>query len=240
MEITNTPVFSYRQNNCTPQNSKDLPQPIIPENLSWQLRLSDQKFDFIGHTQIFGGFAHLRNISFINFIKLTKQPFMMRYADVLNYIISEYDTYNCDIRCEILLPIKLTGNYHYVKQTITLIKSNKNLYGIQIVCIPVKDYNNEPFELEVYTNAQKNSLLTKKILENASPPLHFTRQQLTNVNYIYHHFTCDAIASKEKKTKAAVHKLNRKILEKISAFFDFEFPNVNVAVQYLFKCFPNI
>ncbi|WP_330121388.1 hypothetical protein [Flavobacterium rakeshii] len=49
--------------------------------------------------------------------------------------------------------------------------------------------------------------------------------------------TAEEIAQRQNKTKAAVYKLNRKILEKLNNFFELDFENVQQAVDYYCECF---
>lgn len=215
---------------------------FIPENLSWQLMLSDEKFRFIGKTEIFGLYAHLINISFLEFIKLNKLSFLQTHIDLLKYIITVYPTQQYLnrklINFEILLPLKLTDQYYYVKQTITPLRTPNIIYGLQFVNIPIKKYDNEPYKINVLINYKKDHYLTKNIIEKLDAPKIFTRQELKTIDYIRRKLSAEEISIQENKTKAAVYKLNRKILEKISLFFDMEFANVSIAVQFFSECFP--
>lgn len=238
-------LFSSLKENKYPEVQNQVQQfdmEFIPENLSWQLMLADEKFRFIGKTEIFGLYAHLINISFLEFIKLIKQPFLQTHIDLLQYILTKYPNQQNLIRnhiaFEILLPLKLAEEYYYVKQSITPLRINNVMYGLQFVNIPIKKYNNEPYKIEVLFNYKKDEQLSKNIVEKLASPNIFTKQENSNLENIIQKLSAEEIATLQNKTKAAVYKLNRKILEKISSFFDIEFTNVSEAAQFFCECFP--
>lgn len=239
-------LFSSLKENKYPEIHNQLQQSdieFVPENLSWQLILADEKFRFIGKTEIFGPYAHLINISFIEFIKLIKQPFLQTHIDLLQYILTIYpnqkNLIQNPITFETLLPLKLAKEgYYYVKQSITPLRINNAMYGLQFVNIPIKKYNNEAYKIEVLFNYKKDEHLSKSIIEKLATPNIFTKQEIKNLENIRKKLSAEEIATLQNKTKAAVYKLNRKILEKISLFFDIEFTTVSEATQFFYECFP--
>lgn len=239
-------LFSSLKENKYPEvqhQTNQFDTEFIPENLSWQLILADERFRFIGKTEIFGLYAHLINISFLEFIKLIKQPFLQTHIDLLQYILTIYPNQQNLIRnhitFETLLPLKLAEEgYYYVKQSITPLRINNAMYGLQFVNIPIKKYNNEPYKIEVLFNYKKDENLSKNIIEKLAAPNIFTKQEIKNLENIRKKLSAEEIATLQNKTKAAVYKLNRKILEKISLFFDIEFTTVSEATHFFCECFP--
>ncbi len=249
MEKKITSIFSnYNKGNefvCQSDSHfivKTLDKNFIPENLSWQLNLTDKKFKFIGKTEVFGIYAHLLNITFNDFIKLTKKPFDITQLDLINYIINlyprHYDSEKNLLQIELLIPLKLTSDTYYVKQIITPLRSNKGIHGIQFVNIPIKKFNNDPLHFDVLFNYSRNECVKNKLVQDLSIRKLFTRQQISNIYHIHNKLTSSDIATLENKSKAAIYKLNRKILEKISIYLDIEFKTVAEAVQFFFECFP--
>lgn len=140
-------------------------------------------------------------------------------------------------RLQLLLPMRLLhGNYYYVKQTVVPKILNKKLYALQFVNIPIKLYEVESYKLEVLTGTQVDKIKTSYIKDRMEPDGFFSMEQIKTTELIYQGFTSGEIAAKLNKTRAA-YKLNRKILEKISDFFEMEFDNVCQAVSFYGHCF---
>lgn len=214
----------------------------VPENLSWIIDLNSEQFMFIGSTPHFGAFGHLRNITFIEFVKLIKPCFAASHLHFIEYIIDYCSREQPGVlkgkSFQILLPMRLSKTqYYYVKQTIIPKFSGNQLYGLQFINIPIKLYDKEYYAIEVYNNGEFDPLLSAFMQEKVEIPELFTGEQLSTVNLIVRGLTSSEIARERFKTKAAVYKLNRKIIEKISEYFDMDFSNVNEAVHFYFNCF---
>ncbi|WP_330444507.1 hypothetical protein [Flavobacterium sp. C4GT6] len=215
----------------------------VPENLSWELNLNDNKFYFIGKTETFGLFAHLINISFDSFMELSKECFRSLQINVVDFIVSQdfmkYTKEKCNIHFEVLVPLLLSEKFFYVKQTIYPIICSDRVVSIRFVNIPIKEYDNEKYMVSVFNNGALCLPLTKQVVDSLSYPKLFTNQQIRHISLIRKKMNSREIAIHEKKTNAAVYKLNRKVLEIISFHFDIEFSTVAQAVDYFFQCYPD-
>ena len=213
---------------------------FVPENLTWILHLEDRRFEFVGSTSTFG---HLKNILFIHFIKLVPKYFMDDYLKGVGAFVSLFSPnglYNVNVHTQLhlLIPMRLLEDqYFYVKQTISpKLKGNK-LVAIQIVNISIKRYEEENYNIMMHTHGRVDWALTKIIKRKMAPPSFFSIEQKKTIELICEGYTSGEIAFKLNKTKAAVYKLNRKILEKISNYFEIEFNNVHQAVTFYTNCF---
>ena len=101
--------------------------------------------------------------------------------------------------------------------------------------ISVKKCDGESYEVLTKVDYQNSLILTKEILQFLKFPNRFSRLQLINIKCIKEGFTSGQIALYQSKTKAALYRFNRKILEKISLFFDFS--TFCEAVKFYYKCF---
>ncbi|MEE1896971.1 hypothetical protein V1389_01395 [Flavobacterium rakeshii] len=225
------------------QTHQPLPTtPYIPENLTWILNLSTQDFSFIGKTEPFGPYAHLINITFNNFIELTKNCFIYTQLELIDYIVLKYPKlHNPAVNrpsLELLIPMRLTNEYFYVKQLIQPKTEHEIITALQIVNIPIKKYDNEPFRMVAFNNNRFCQQLYNEVQDHIKPPKLFTRQQLKNIVMIDNKLNSEQMAAKQNKTRAAIYKLNRKILETISNHFEIEFTTVAEAVNYFYQCYP--
>ena len=196
---------------------------FIPENLSWELLMSQKSFKFIGTTIMFGHYDHIRNIGYSYFFILTKGCFA--------------DTHKGVISCQVLLPLKLTDSFFHLKQTIYALKTCNEVIKLLFFNISVKKCDGESYEVLTKVDYQNSLILTKEILQFLKFPNRFSRLQL-NIKCIKEGFTSGQIALYQSKTKAALYRFNRKILEKNSLFFDFS--TFCEAVKFYYKCFPKM
>ncbi|MCX2682194.1 hypothetical protein OOZ15_19795, partial [Galbibacter sp. EGI 63066] len=126
---------------------------FVPENLSWILYLEDRRFQFVGTTSTFG---HLSNILFLHFVKLVPDCFVDSYLKSIGAFVSLYASNdghhdNEKTQLQLLIPMKLScDDYYYVKQTISPKILNNQLYGLQIVNIPIKHYEEDYYKIEVF------------------------------------------------------------------------------------------
>ncbi|MCX2682214.1 hypothetical protein OOZ15_19910, partial [Galbibacter sp. EGI 63066] len=111
------------------------------------------------------------------------------------------------------------------------------LYGLQIVNIPIKHYEEDYYKIEVFNRGITDEVKTSYVRKQMEPHSAFSIEQMKTIELIYKGFTSKEIAAMLNKTKAAVYKLNRKILEKISNCFEIEFGNVCQAVGFYAHCF---
>lgn len=240
-----TMFINYKNNNffLSSLKNEDSGKFFVPENLTWIVNLSDARFQFIGSTPPFGTFGHLRNISFLDFIKLTKPCFLQNHINLIELIVNYFSTNDHNrsknLRFQVLLPIRLSDKcyYHYVKQTITPRFIDSRLYALQFVNIPIKCYSTESYTIEVFNNEELDAALTAGIIKKMDIPQLFTEEQINAVKLIYKGLTSNEIAEIQFKTRAAVYKLNRKILERVSDYFDMSFNNVYDAVRFYSDCF---
>ena len=226
----------------TLKNRAETGDCYVPENLSWIINLHSEQFAFNGSTPHFGVFGHLRNIGFHDFVRLVKPCFIESHLLLIEYIITYCTGEQVGIvknkSFQILLPMRLSHTqYYYVKQTIVPKFSGTQLYALQLINIPIKYYDKECYSVEVCDRGDLDVHLSAYMLEKLGSPKLFTGEQLSTVKLIKEGLTSSEIAMRRFKTKAAVYKLNRKIIEKISEYFDMEFSNVHEAVHFYFDCF---
>ena len=211
---------------------------FIPENLSWKLYIKEESFKFIGSINTFGDYAYLKNITYLRFLRLTKECFRQVQQDVIRWLLYYGNHHKGIVYCDLLLPMKINESYMLVKQTICKLKLDKEVHGLLFVNVPVKQYDDEPIDIQVGVNYKNSKSLMNEVYDFIHHPNIFSKQQLQNVRYIHQNLTSDEIAVCQDKTKAAIYKLNRKILEILSNFFDIEFKSANEAVEFYYKCFP--
>jgi hypothetical protein len=177
----------------------------------------------------------------VSFIGLIKKCFVAIHIDLIEIIMDTSSNkifFNgLPISFQILLPLKLSKEYYYVKQTIIPLFEKEKLTSLRFINIPIKKYNGELYHLECFINSEYSKKYSTYIKQNITPPQIFTKEQKRAVDLIKQGFTASQIADMQKKTKAGVYKLNRKILEKLIDFFEIEFENVNKAVRYYYECF---
>ncbi|RAV27456.1 hypothetical protein [Sinomicrobium soli] len=221
------------------KNQKTPSMSFVPENLTWILYLEERKFEFIGNTATF---QHLENISFLYFIKLVPEYFLNSYLRSVAAFISLYTQRpyfaGKDMHLRILLSMRLRKEEeYYVKQTIFPVMRSGKLRALQFVNIPVKHYESDDYKIELLNSGAIDHLKTSYIRKKITPEGFFSEEQVQVAVLIRQGFTSGEIAAALGKTKAAVYKLNRRILEKISNCFEIEFCNVHEAVSFFANCF---
>ncbi|WP_330444506.1 hypothetical protein [Flavobacterium sp. C4GT6] len=197
---------------------------FIPENLSWELLMSQKSIKFIGTTIMFGHYDYVKNIEYSYFLKLTKACFGDAHKGVI-----------CS---EMLLPLKLIDSFFYVKQTIYAPKTYNEVIRLLFVNIYFKKQDGEPYEVLAKYDYKKTLKLTKEILQFLKFASRFSRWQLINIKCSKEGFISYQITLYQSKTKGTLYRFIRKILEKNSLFFDFS--NVCETVEFYYKCFPKM
>lgn len=214
---------------------------FIPENLSWQLDLSTGSFNFIGKTDSFGKFAHLKTINFHFFINLIKKCFIKTHIDLIENIVkvslNKISSEQSRISFQALLPIKLSTEYYYVKQTIIPLYYKERLIALRFINIPIKKHSGEAYNIEGLLNYEYSEEISTLLKQQMPMPHILTKSQEKASKLIRKGLNAAEIAQLQEKTKAGVYKLNRKILETLTDFFEIEFENVQHAVNYYYQCF---
>ena len=139
----------------------------------------------------------------------------------------------------VVLPFKIEPDLYYTtKITIVPHFVYKKIQGFVIKLIPIHPCESLNFNVFIACNGiyeKDNTIALKKQL--LPPNIKFTLKQNAIVNYIQSGITATEIAFLEGKALNSIYKINRKILEKISKYYDIDFKEAKEAVSFYFNSF---
>nr|WP_322623097.1 hypothetical protein [uncultured Flavobacterium sp.] len=211
---------------------------VIPDYLSWSYNLRDDSLIFIGNRANFPG---VEDYTFTSFIGRIKSCFRSQFTDaVFGYLNMINETTPPEgIYLAINVPIKLKPNvYHYCKVSVVAHGKGKTVTEIILIVNPVKRNANDNFYTEVKINGIANQALTTLLKKHISPPaIKLTQKQQAILQALIEGKHASEIAEAQGVVINSVYKINRKIMEKLSQFYEMEFKDAREAADYYFASY---
>lgn len=229
-------------NDVNQKNYKQYTNRNIPDYIAWGLNTNSDMLEYIG---VENNFFAAKNISLDAFMSLIHPAFISYYRDVFLGLLITSDN-SCEktenFYLRMTIPIQAdahTDKYMTVKLTIVPLISEKIIYNVVFIVNFIKRYTNDCFEINVINqNGKQDNGLTENFKNYISPAeLYLTEEQKRTAELIFKGYTSDMISVLLSKSIHSTYKINRRIIDKISEFYDFKFKNVNEAVEFHYKCF---
>lgn len=210
----------------------------IPNYFAWHLNINDFKLSYIGNKNVCMNLRDLTLSSFKDKIHSSFQPY---FTCILKEFFSEKHkgNFNDNKYLSFLFPFKLEGQtFKTTKFIIKPIVTNGVLTAFIIIVNPLEIYSNKhALNIEFYNNGIVEPRITidfkKCIIE---PHLDFTLEQRKTLELIESGLNCCEISEILCKSKHATFKINRRITDKISEFYEIEFKDSNEAVSFYKNC----
>lgn len=211
---------------------------VIPDYLSWSYNLRDDSLIFIGNRANFPG---VEDYTFSSLIGRIKNCFRSQFTDtVFGYLNMMNDTTPPEgIYLAINVPIKLKPNvYHYCKVSVVGHGKGKTITELILIITPVKRNAPDNFYTEVKINGIANQALTSLLKKHISPPdIKLTQKQKVILQALIDGKHASEIAEAHGVVINSVYKINRKIMEKLSQFYELEFKDAKEAADYYYASY---
>lgn len=211
---------------------------VIPDYLSWSYNLQHDSLIFIGNRANFPG---VEDYTFSSLLGRIKSCFRSQFTDaVFGYLnMMDSNTPPEGIYLAINVPIKLKPNvYHYCKVSVVAHGKGKTITEIILIVNPVKRNVNDNFYTEIKINGIANPALTMLLKKHISAPcVKFTQKQRAILQALIEGKHASEIAEANGVVINSVYKINRKIMEKLSQFYEMEFKEAKEAADYYFASY---
>ncbi len=210
----------------------------IPDYLTWSYNLRDDSLLFIGNRANFPG---VEDYNFSTLVSRIKSCFRSQFTDAVFGFLSMVNNrplpegiYLC-----VNVPIKLKpGNDHYCKTSVVCHSRANTVTEMIFVVTPVKRNDNYNFFTEIKINGIAHADFTKLLKQHISPPdVKLTKKQHAILQALKNGKPAAEIAQTNGVGINSVYKINRKIMEKLSQFYEMEFKDAKEAAEYYFQSF---
>lgn len=211
---------------------------VIPDYLSWSYNINNDSLIFIGNRANFPG---VEDYTFSSFLSRIKSSFRSQFKDaVFGYLKMMNETTPPEgIYLAINVPVKLKPNvYHYCKVSVVTHGKGKTVTEMILIVNPVKRNAHDNFYTEVKINGIANQDLTAALKQHINPPgLKLTLKQKAILQALIDGKHASEIAETQGVVINAVYKINRKIIEKLSQFYEMDFKDAKEAADYYFASY---
>ncbi|MCX2682154.1 hypothetical protein OOZ15_19570 [Galbibacter sp. EGI 63066] len=191
---------------------------------------------------------YIGNINTCNFaiqklsclIARVRPPFVDPYKNLLNVIKKDsfaLKVKNKYVYIKLVLPMRFEKDFVLTLQTIVLHYEGMRLTDLILINQPICTYRKEPFEVELYVNNRQDVELASFLKSQLEPVVRFSKKQERVIDLTLRGLDSHEIALMTDKSVPSVYKINRRILEKITDYYEMEFPDVRSAVLFLRKNF---
>lgn len=183
------------------------------------------------------------NIQCANFMKLIKPCFVDFFIETFNnffnyIVLNSNEISNSKISIKFLMPLKLNvEEYIYSGLYLIPVFENSHIIGFQFIIIPIKKFEKEYLSFNVYSEKLRDSKLLDEKLFSVTPPKLFTDKQKLIVHYIEKGHHSSSIANILNLKTETIYKMNIRIKNILSDFFDIEFIDSKEAINYYKRCF---
>lgn len=211
----------------------------IPEYLCWNYNVLDNSLKFIGNPH---SFSSLRCYTASAFLKKIKSCFRSQFIDaakgfysmLTNGIVLKEGVY-----LSVVLPLKFPqGIFWLCKLTIIPVFKLKEIFEFVVIVIPIKDYYNSNITFSIFEDGVKDIILTNHLKKYINPPnINLTKKQQFVLEALCKGQQANEIAEQLGVVIDSIYKINRRLLEKISDFFELDFKDAKEASEYYYNSF---
>jgi len=206
--------------------------------LVWSYSFIDQKFDVVSIRFPYNAINIKSEKLFISKIKPCFRSLF--YNSVNGYIkLLKQGQFTSADELSMVVPFKIEPDLYYTTK-ITIIPhiTQKKVHGFVIKLIPVSLYDASNYNALIVSNGVYKKDKTQSLKALLLPPaINLTSKQNKISNYIHSGLTTTEIASFQDKALNSVYKINRKIMEKISRYYEIDFKDAKEAVGFYFNSF---
>jgi hypothetical protein len=211
----------------------------IPEYLCWNYNVLSNSFKFIGNSTNFYNIEYYTPSIFLSKIKSCFRSQFIEavkgfYSMLNNRIIPKEGAH-----LSIVIPIKLLHDkFLFCKVTIIPNFKQKEIYDFVVIVIPVQQYINSNIIFSILNNGDPDPGLTGHLKNHINPPgISLTKKQQFVLSELHKGLHAPEIAEQLGVVVDAVYKINRRLIEKISDFFELSFKDAKEASEYYYKSF---
>lgn len=210
----------------------------IPNYYSWNLDLSNANFFYIGNDTICMNFRNLT-------IDLFKSKIHPSFNHILAAVITEFlddknkKLFDCWQYVSFSLPFKVYNQEYFITQfTIKPLVTNGIITSFILIVNPLEKYSKKhALNLTFYTNGMVDNAVTLLFKKCIGEPIYdFTAIQRKTLDLVYEEKNCSEISEILEKSKHATFKVNRRITDKISEFYNLEFKDIYEAAAFYKSC----
>lgn len=223
-------VNNFNEDSAFKKSHKGL---AIPYYSSWHYKVGGQTLNFIGNPRAYPNFT---DVTLNYFFRLVKPCYVKAYQKILVSLIEEGGNFFQEglpnQHFNLLLPLKIEGKFILSKHIMVPHIVEGTVVELVIINIQVKPYEGEPFIFEAHNSKGYDLHLTELLKKKICSELKFTARQTEMMKLINNGLSSAQIAKYLGKTTAAVHKMNRKLLNKISEYYGQDFINAKEAVAF--------
>ncbi|MEC3908728.1 hypothetical protein VOI54_17000 [Tamlana sp. 2201CG12-4] len=213
---------------------------VIDPVLIWGLDTDESGFSLLS--------SNLRvlediNLDYNNFVSLIKPCFKNYFLKIFKnfeiFLNSSFVKKNRSDYCmKVVLPIQLRHDY-FSYALLKVIPNTTNKGGVYFVLTPIKEYDNEVINVNVYRNFKKYDKATEFVKSHVLINQMLTKMQENVLVYLLRDkkYTVKTIALCMDKTEASINRCIAGLNDRLNHFFGIQFNNIDDAVIYYKKCF---
>ncbi|AWH83701.1 hypothetical protein HYN59_00585 [Flavobacterium album] len=211
----------------------------IPEYFCWTYNIANSSFKFIGNPR---SFSILCCYTPSQFLKKIKACFRSQFTDAAKGFHSMLTTgiiLTEGIYLSVVVPILFSDNKFWLcKITVIPVFRNRELSEFVLIVIPVKQYINSNITFSIIENGIHNPVLTSNLKKYINPPdIKLTKKQQFVLSASHKGLSASEIAGQLGVVVDSVYKINRRLMEKISDFFELTFKDAKEAGEYYYNSF---
>ena len=210
----------------------------IPGYYAWNLDIINSELKYIGDCNVC---INLHQITVKSFKEKIHPSFQQNFTCIVKEFFLEKNKgfFNNNRYVSFKIPFKLEGNsFKSSKLTIKPIFTNHVLSSFILIINPIEEYSaKHTLNLEVFNNGvleQAESFMFRNCIQE--PICDFTNEQQKTLDLIEEGCNCCEISELLSKSKHATFKINRRITEKISEFYNLDFKDIYEAVKFYKNC----
>ncbi len=211
----------------------------IPEYLCWNYNVLSNSFKFIGNSNNFYNIQYYTPSVFLSKIKPCFRSQFIEAAKGFYCMLNSRIISKGAVHLSVVTPIKLLNDkFLFCKVTIIPNFQQKEIYDFVVIVIPVKQYVNSNIIFSVFNNGTPDPGLTSHLKNYIKPPdIALTKKQEFVLSALQAGLQSPEIAEQMGVVVDAVYKINRRLIEKISDFFELSFKDAKEAGEYYYKSF---